>query len=610
MKRTFCVFLILWGAVLQAQTVISVADFGLSPNSRANAVPAVKAALEACRQMENPVLSFPEGRYDFWPQHCVERDYYESNTTDHNPKRCAIFIENFTGLVVDGQGSSFVFHDRMQPFTVDHSEKVAIKNCSIDWDIPLTAEAVVLAADSGRIDLRIDTRQFPFVIENEKLVFVGEGWKSAWSATMEFDGKSLQVVQDTGDRGCLGRGWRDGYRAERLSPDRVRLHFPFKRLPKVGHVLVLRHSARDHAGLFFFHSKNIVVEDVNLYHCAGLGVLAQFTENVTLRRYNTVPSPARKVVSGHDDGAQISNCRGLVLIEDCTFHGLMDDPINCHGTSVRIIEKREENTLLCQFMHDQATGMIWGRRGDRVGFIENASMVTVGEGEVTDFVAVNRDTFKLTFADPIPREIEPGDALENLTWSPDLTVRGCYFMSNRARGLLVSTPGKVLIEKNRFASSGAAILIAGDANYWYESGAVRDVFIRKNVFESACLTSMYQFCEGVISIYPIIPSPDVNRPFHRQIRIEENTFHLYDYPVLYARSVQGLTFSDNRLIRSHDFAPFHSRKAGITLEACRAVRIQNNQMEGEVLGREIVLEKTDRNQVALRKGQGFHVALR
>jgi hypothetical protein len=44
----------------------------------------------------------------------------------------------------------------------------------------------------------------------------------------------------------------------------------------------------------------------------------------------------------------------------------------------------------------------------------------------------------------------------------------------------------VLIENNRFPSSGSAILIAGDANAWYESGAVRDVTIRGHVFGESC----------------------------------------------------------------------------------------------------------------------------
>ena len=72
---------------------------------------------------------------------------------------------------------------------------------------------------------------------------------------------------------------------------------------------------------------------------------------------------------------------------------------------------------------------------------------------------------------------------------------------------------------------------------------MRNVTIRGNVFGAACLSSPYQFGEGVISILPEIPKPDPPFPFHRNIRIEGNEFHPSDYPVLYAKSVDGLTFS-------------------------------------------------------------------
>ncbi|MBL9135094.1 MAG: right-handed parallel beta-helix repeat-containing protein [Verrucomicrobiales bacterium] len=586
------------------QTEVRITDFGVRPDSRLNVVGAVQRALEACRNLERPVLVFPRGRYDFWPQGCIERDYFESNTTQDNPKRLAILIENFRGLTVEGSGSTFVFHDRMQPFTVDHSTQVTLRNCSLDWDIPLTAEATVEEATEGYLDLRIDDRQFPYVIESGKLVFVGEGWKSAWGDAMEFDGKTLRVVPQTGDAGCLGSRWRD-YRAEELDKGRVRLQHRFGRRPAVGNVLVLRHSVRDHAGLFIVNSKDIWVENVDLFHCAGLGLLAQYSENVSLRRFRAVPSPRRKVLSGHDDGVHVSNCRGLVRIEDCRFHGLMDDPINVHGTSVRIIERRAPDRLVCKFMHPQSTGMIWGRAGDRIGFIDRDSMRTVAQGVCARFEARDRDTFEVILEAPAPGEIRVGDALENLTWAPAVEIRGCHFASNRARGILVSTPGRVVIENNRFESSGSAILISGDANQWYESGAVTDVTIRRNVFESPCLTSMYQFSEGIISIDPEIPRLDPEHPFHRNIRIEDNTFHPFDYPVLYAKSVRGLIFSNNRMIRSHEFAPFHARKATLTFEACRDVRIDDNLFEGEVLGRNIALKATGPGELKLGPGQGW-----
>ncbi|HYN02190.1 MAG TPA: alpha-1,3-galactosidase B, partial [Vicinamibacteria bacterium] len=348
------------GATEADAQVVRVTDYGAEPGSRRNAVAAVGRALEACRGLARPVLVFPRGRYDFWPQHAVEKVYFESNTTAVNPKRLAIFIDAFAGLTVDGGGSTFVFHDRMQPFTVDRSTGVTIRDLSIDWDIPLSAEAVVEAATEEHLDLRIDDRQFPYVVENDRVVFVGEGWKSGWWDAMEFDGRTLQVVPGTGDAGCLGRGFKE-HRAEALAPGRVRLHRRFGRRPAVDNVLVLRHGERDHAGVFVVDSKDVTVENVDLFHCAGLGVLAQFTENLTVRGLRAVPSPARRVLSGHDDGVHVSNCRGLVLIEGSRFHGLMDDPVNIHGTSVRIVGRPAPDRLLCRFMHEQSTGMTWGR---------------------------------------------------------------------------------------------------------------------------------------------------------------------------------------------------------------------------------------------------------
>jgi len=70
--------------------------------------------------------------------------------------------------------------------------------------------------------------------------------------------------------------------------------------------------------------------------------------------------------------------------------------------------------------------------------------------------------------------------MENLSWIPDLLFRNNQVLCCRARGILISTSGKVVIEQNYFKMSGSPILIAGDANYWWESGAVKDVLIQNN----------------------------------------------------------------------------------------------------------------------------------
>ena len=224
-------------------------------------------------------------------------------------------------------------------------------------------------------------------------------------------------------------------------------------------------------------------------------------------------------------------------------------------------------------------------------------MSTIGFGKVLSFKKLSPPEFELLFEENIPDQIKGGNALENLTWTPDVTIRNSYFGSNRARGILVSTPGQVLIENNVFESSGSAILIPGDANGWYESGAVKNVTIRKNIFKEACLSSIYQFCEGIISIDPEIPKPQLNQLFHRNIRIEQNTFHPFDYPVLYAKSTNGLIFNNNKIERSKKYTPFHPRKYMISLENCKNIEVLNNHYKGEVLGKNILLKGTAANEL-------------
>jgi hypothetical protein len=252
-----------------------------------------------------------------------------------------------------------------------------------------------------------------------------------------------------------------------------------------------------------------------------------------------------------------------------------------------------------------STGMTWGGFGDKVAFIENETMVTVGHGKVTANTKIDRDTFEVEFADAVPDGIGVGDALENLTWAPDFTVVNSVFGSCRARGLLVSTPGKVVIENNDFISSGSAILIAGDANGWYESGAVRDVLIRGNRFHPSCLTNWYQFGEGVISIYPIIPDFDKDRPFHRNIRIEDNSFDMFDYSVLYALSVDGLKFNDNTIRHNTKYNSWQGRKAMLTFEGCKNVQVKGNKVADDVLGKNIRTVKMDAGEVTVGKGQNL-----
>ena len=590
-------FFMITGCSQNGVFTVKVSDYGLKPATGENAIPAIIKALNECKKHPGSLLLFEKGRYDFWIDSTHTRVYYESNTTNDAPKNLAILLEGCNGLTLDGDNSEFVFHGAIQPITVDHSDQITVKNVHIDWDIPLTAQAKILAATPKNIDLEIDTKQFPYEVTDGNLIFTGENWKAKPTGFMEYEANTHRIAAGTGDNGCLRGDWSKLSTVE-LKPGTVRINGEFTRTPAVGNYLILRHSKRDHAGIFIQESSNVTLENVTIYHTVGLGILSQFTRNLNYHNVKVIPNSSKnRYLSGHDDGFHISNCAGKITITDCEFGGLMDDPINVHGTSVKIIEKINDRQLKCRFMHEQSIGMNWGHPNDTIGFIEHKSMQTISKETVKNFKKLNTEEFLVEFNHPFSKQIDIGDALENLTWSPQVTIENCKFGSCRARGLLISTPRRVIVDKNEFESSGSAILIAGDANGWYESGAVSDVTITNNLFKDGCMTSMYQFCEGIISIYPIVPEVDPLKPFHRNILIEHNTFNAFDYPVLYALSTDGLKFNNNRIVRSHQFEPFHERKHCLTFEACLNVEVKGNQFEGDVLAKDIQLERMDTIQI-------------
>ncbi|WP_340110914.1 right-handed parallel beta-helix repeat-containing protein [Maribellus mangrovi] len=584
-------------------TYIFLKEYGLERTKDKNCIKYINKALDDdLLKNEGPkVLVFRPGMYHFYPDGAKTKVYYESNTTDVNPKVCAFLFEDVHNLTIDGRGSTLIFHEQMQPFTFDNCTNIVLKDLSIDWEYPLIAQGEVLKTTKHYIDVAIDFRDTPYRIEDDKLWFdVNRHKRNIWRSTMEFDGEGRYIVPQTGDNGCLGEGWGN-YTAATTMPGIVRLYNDFKRLPKQGNFLVFRHATRAHAGIFITESKNVTVKNLNLYHATGLGILAQFSENLTFKAYRAIPNLRKNhYFGGGDDGIQVSNCKGQVTIENCEFAGLMDDPVNVHGTSVQVQKIVSPTQVQCSFMHHQSVGMTWGHKGDKVSFIENEKMNSLGTGEVLEFETIDTKNFILTFSTPIPTELEVGDALENLTWSPDLTVTYNHFRNCRARGLLVSTPGKVVIENNVFESSGSAILISGDANGWFESGAVNDVLIQNNTFSDLCNTSPYQFCEAIISVYPIIPQLDESTPaFHKNIRIINNQFHPFDYPVLFARSVDGISFQNNQLTRSYNFKPYHNREYTFSFEYCKNVKIEGNELSDDVLGKNILLKQTPNSDLEL-----------
>ncbi|MFC0182334.1 hypothetical protein ACFFJX_07095 [Pseudarcicella hirudinis] len=119
-----------------------------------------------------------------------------------------------------------------------------------------------------------------------------------------------------------------------------------------------------------------------------------------------------------------------------------------------------------------------------------------------------------------------------------------------------------------------AILIENDASGWYESGEVTDVTIRNNQFIECGFNSAPG--NYIININPQDHEPARGYYVHKNITIENNLFKIYDFPILFARSTNGLRFLDNTIEKS-EFLPADKLRAAFSFAACTNVKISGNK---------------------------------
>ncbi len=556
-------------------------DCGISPNTD------ITLALYELflKHRENTEFVFEDAEYFFSPKEQMRADYRISNSDVLPYRVLGLWMKNMKNCVLSGNGARLFFAGHMQPITMDHCENIKIENLIIDWKKPLVAEGVVVGFGDCYTDLYINPVAFPHRLTENWLEFdVGadEWYPLCRVSPIQFDHNNRCVTRASGDNFWVNE-------IEALGNSVYRMHTHQSVSVGIGNIFVLRHNYRRHAGVFCEKSKNITLADITVYSCGGLGCLAQFCENLTYRRVHFVPNTeaGRKISNGRDDGMHLTCNSGNICITECTFLGLMDDPINVHGCCVTADEVVDERTLRCRYREKQAQGFYyWAEAGDTLSFIERGSMASFATAMVKEYNLETLDTFTVSFAEPLSVEIidlvNKGDsvALDNLTHTAAFECTNNRFGSCRARGILVSTPKPVKISNNYFASSGSAILVAGDSNGWFESGECHDVEISGNVFTDNCLSSMYQFCDGVISICPVVPKPEMDKPFHKNIYIHDNVFDTPGTPVLYGFSCRDLRFVNNRIFSSPAAPKWHPGESMIKLEFCKDADLRDNKWIG------------------------------
>lgn len=483
--------------------------------------------------------------------------YYCTNTAKQheNPnglRRTAMYLKNKKNIIIDGNGAFVIVHGKMTPFLFDKCENITVKNLTVDYACPTMSEFKVVSNENGVCIIKINPECL-FRIEGNNLIWQGENDLNGipyWEDSYIGNRRHIKVF-DPAKEQCRDFR-RDNLEFEKIERiDNLTLKVRLKNKDAdfaEGCIFQTRNIVRDQTGAYFNRCKNLYFENLRIKFMHGLGMVSQFCENVTYKNCDFTPKEGRTIASTADF-FQFSGCKGELGIDSCKAWGAQDDYVNVHGTHLRIIEQnKDEKSLTVRFMHAESWGFQAFEKEDELEFVKWNTLIPYANARVIDYKRLNDTDIRL-FVDCLPDGIElEKDVVENATWTPNLHVTNCDFGPTSGRGILCTTRGKVIIEKNRFRNLwGPALLIEDDCNFWYESGFTKEIIFRNNHVSGCEYAEMWKNAP-VIRYTPKVMDENSTEYVHGKLVLTGNTFEKprNDKHYIHLEYLREAEITDNR----------------------------------------------------------------
>lgn len=541
MKRLFLLLITFISIQLTAQQVIQVSPDGT------NDILVIKQAIEQVRLMggEPAIIKLGGGTYHLRRNQATVQKYYISNTMSWNSspdnlKHIGILLKNIRNLTIDGEGARLITHGEMTSVVIDGCENVTLRNLAVDAADPSVTEMTVESINGNEVTYKVHETS-NFQISGTTLRWLGEyGWAFDTNNPIQLYDPQRDITWRTGSPTANATAITN------LNNRRIKITYSSLPAIKRGYTYQMRDGVRDQVAGFIHKSKDIVYDKVNMYFMGNFGIVCQFSENLSFTDCRFAPEEGSgRTNAGFADFLQVSGCKGLLQVDDCYFSGAHDDPINVHGTYLKIQNYISSRQVKVKFMHHESWGFEAFFVGDSIEFIDVATMQPIEPAVVTAVQRNDDYNITLTFDRAINLSAyqarSAGVVIENVTWTPEVEIRRNYFSRVPTRGILLTTRRRSVIEDNTFfRMQMAGIYVSGDAANWYESGKVTDLTIRNNRFIEC----------GSPVIYFDPTNSQHNGFVHTNIIIENNTFTIASGLAVGGKSVGKLSFSNNTIIHS------------------------------------------------------------
>lgn len=614
-----------------SQDIIDSKDYEMG-NSE-DCTPVALQMMNDARKHNVSKIHIAPGTYHFYPDKAYEKYCFISNHDD-GLRRTPFPVIGFDGLIIEAEDAKFIFHGLMVPFIIEESAQIEISGFSIDWELPLASEALVVARDEANktFDISISKDQ-PYEIRNGELIFLKEGYEHNLDRNIFWDPKTGAVAHNTTSYGPGNtrsnpsvvrftdaidypyhmdpklpvydyRGESISVFAEEIEPGIVRISFSGNRVPpKEGLVLVakgLNGFNRWAPAIRIKNTDDIEIKDVSIYSAGGMGVIAESSSNITLDGVEVKTSPGTdRMLSTSADATHFVNCRGTVVLRNSEFSNQLDDATNVHGIYLQVKDVIASDKIGVNVGHFQQLGFDFGEAGDKIAFvIPDQSYDAVFTATLKRIKKKNKRYFTVEFEEDLNLDQNRYYVIENMSAYPDLEISGCTIKNNRARGVLLSTPRKILVENNFFSTMMSAILIPTELGFWHESGSPKDLVIRNNNFGDCCYGGSQS---PLINMHTDVHNGSY--PF-QNIVIENNTFNTFDASILGANNVKGLIFRNNTIKRSGNYEPLFPDHPVVSVLHSEDVTFTKNNIQSD-FDNKLHMDEYTKGNAVIKKNKGL-----
>ncbi len=523
------------------EIIVNATDFGLN-ESVENCADIINKAIEHCKKIGASKLVLPKGNYKI----------YQSK---------GINFVDMTDFTFDGNGSTLIYRKDKGSCNmyIRNCLRTKFKNFNMDWDWDTEPLASIVELIDTKESTKAGESYFDFKFVDFKKHPLYN--KPIRVVNLSCYDPILKVVGIEGGKGIgfykLGPD-EPRPKTQWISPNVLRVYSH-----RLGHVTAyqkgtfyrMQHYYYGICGIVMESNKHQTFENINIYSCKGHGLLCSGEQQYfSLDNVNIVapknPKQPRPITTTADH-FHFSRSKGYYKMSDCEFSLGADDCINIHDSSGFGIR------------HDDHTILINSKRyagcnaGDLVELRHSDYSKTNYKSKVKS-VYVKNGVRYLQFEDKLPEQTTDGFVIFNLRYhSANISIKNCYFHSNRARGLLILT-NNVTIENCKFYHNemGALKFETGyTMDIWCEGYGVDNVVVRNCYFDSVNpLESKHQgkVRDIFMGVYLAKDPSDkqTKYPIISNILFENNKFKDSFGLVAFIASSGNVIFKDNTFINT------------------------------------------------------------